>query len=345
MTHLPSPQPFCPLLTRALVDAHLDGVAPRAPLSARVSSPPSGATPPQRRSSGLPADDADLDTLLAWLSEDEPKDWGESDDLPPIHRQRAAEAVAAAEGAAAANPAASRAGVRPLPTGPLLGPILSLHRWARLFPDPEALRALFAPSALTILVAPSAADREALLEALHRETLQAAAEAAGLFHGPILPSVLALGVSTGMPTGAVGTSSGSDSAAAWQARVRRALVEGMPVLALCDSPASARPLAALAQEVHTLPPLEADMVAAALGQLTEAFNLGPWPGDEAVEAALPLTSALRRLDPTAFDACTRQGGPLDAARYSGHATKAMIEKYAGEARQIMRARQAREKRR
>ena len=30
--------------------------------------------------------------------------------------------------------------------------------------------------------------------------------------------------------------------------------------------------------------------------------------------------------------------------YSGHATKAMVRKYAGEARQIMRARQAREKR-
>lgn len=35
----------------------------------------------------------------------------------------------------------------------------------------------------------------------------------------------------------------------------------------------------------------------------------------------------------------------EIAAYSGHATKAMIEKYAGEARQIMRARQAREKRR
>ncbi len=31
--------------------------------------------------------------------------------------------------------------------------------------------------------------------------------------------------------------------------------------------------------------------------------------------------------------------------YSGHASKAMVRKYAGEARQIMRARQAREKRR
>lgn len=35
----------------------------------------------------------------------------------------------------------------------------------------------------------------------------------------------------------------------------------------------------------------------------------------------------------------------EIASYSGHATKDMIEKYAGEARQIMRARQAREKRR
>ncbi len=35
----------------------------------------------------------------------------------------------------------------------------------------------------------------------------------------------------------------------------------------------------------------------------------------------------------------------EIASYSGHATKEMIEKYAGEARQIMRARQAREKRR
>ena len=34
----------------------------------------------------------------------------------------------------------------------------------------------------------------------------------------------------------------------------------------------------------------------------------------------------------------------EIASYSGHATKAMIELYAGEARQIMRARQAREKR-
>ncbi|WP_233589085.1 site-specific integrase [Falsigemmobacter faecalis] len=34
----------------------------------------------------------------------------------------------------------------------------------------------------------------------------------------------------------------------------------------------------------------------------------------------------------------------EIAAYSGHATKAMIMKYAGEARQEMRARQAREKR-
>ena len=35
----------------------------------------------------------------------------------------------------------------------------------------------------------------------------------------------------------------------------------------------------------------------------------------------------------------------EIAAYSGHSSKAMIRKYAGEARQIMRARQAREKRR
>ena len=42
----------------------------------------------------------------------------------------------------------------------------------------------------------------------------------------------------------------------------------------------------------------------------------------------------------AWQGCTDD----EIAAYSGHATKAMIEKYAGEARQIMRARQAREKR-
>ncbi len=34
----------------------------------------------------------------------------------------------------------------------------------------------------------------------------------------------------------------------------------------------------------------------------------------------------------------------EIASYSGHTSRAMIRKYAGEARQIMRARQAREKR-
>ena len=64
----------------------------------------------------------------------------------------------------------------------------------------------------------------------------------------------------------------------------------------------------------------------------------------------------RRLDLEAYDMhALRYRGVMELAwqgctddeiaSYSGHATKAMIEKYAGEARQIMRARQAREKRR
>lgn len=49
----------------------------------------------------------------------------------------------------------------------------------------------------------------------------------------------------------------------------------------------------------------------------------------------------RGIQELAWNGCTDD----EIASYSGHATKAMIEKYAGEARQIMRARQAREKRR
>lgn len=48
----------------------------------------------------------------------------------------------------------------------------------------------------------------------------------------------------------------------------------------------------------------------------------------------------RGVQELAWQGCTDD----EIAAYSGHATKAMIEKYAGEARQIMRARQAREKR-
>ncbi|WP_231119224.1 tyrosine recombinase XerC [Rhodovulum sp. MB263] len=49
----------------------------------------------------------------------------------------------------------------------------------------------------------------------------------------------------------------------------------------------------------------------------------------------------RGVQELALHGCTDD----EIAAYSGHATKAMIEKYAGEARQIMRARQAAEKRR
>lgn len=48
----------------------------------------------------------------------------------------------------------------------------------------------------------------------------------------------------------------------------------------------------------------------------------------------------RGVQELAWQGCTDD----EIAAYSGHATKAMIEKYAGEARQVMRARQAREKR-
>jgi len=48
----------------------------------------------------------------------------------------------------------------------------------------------------------------------------------------------------------------------------------------------------------------------------------------------------RGVQELAWHGCTDD----EIAAYSGHATKSMIEKYAGEARQIMRARQAREKR-
>lgn len=48
----------------------------------------------------------------------------------------------------------------------------------------------------------------------------------------------------------------------------------------------------------------------------------------------------RGVQELAWQGCTDD----EIAAYSGHATKAMIEKYAGDARQIMRARQAREKR-
>ena len=43
----------------------------------------------------------------------------------------------------------------------------------------------------------------------------------------------------------------------------------------------------------------------------------------------------------AWSGCTDE----EIEAYSGHTSKAMVRKYAGEARQIMRARQAREKRR
>ena len=63
----------------------------------------------------------------------------------------------------------------------------------------------------------------------------------------------------------------------------------------------------------------------------------------------------QRLDLAAYDLhALRHRGVMELAwagcdddeimSYSGHATKAMVRKYAGEARQIMRARQAREKR-
>lgn len=48
----------------------------------------------------------------------------------------------------------------------------------------------------------------------------------------------------------------------------------------------------------------------------------------------------RGVQELAWEGCTDD----EIAAYSGHATKAMIEKYAGEARQVMRARQAWEKR-